>query len=56
MIKELIDSNCIKIGKWKLKNGETSKYYFAKLRPNKIFIQLYSSHQRQFCQTRIDTR
>lgn len=28
LIKELIDSNCIKIGKWKLKNGETSKYYF----------------------------
>ena len=28
MIEELIDTNCIKIGKWKLKNGEISKYYF----------------------------
>ena len=28
MIKELINTNCIKIGKWTLKNGETSKYYY----------------------------
>ena len=28
MIEELISSNCIKIGKWKLKNGEISKYYY----------------------------
>ena len=28
MIQELIDSNCVKIGNFKLKNGETSKYYF----------------------------
>jgi uridine monophosphate synthetase len=28
MIGELINSNCIKVGKWKLKNGETSKYYY----------------------------
>ena len=28
MIEELINTNCIKIGKWKLKNGEISKYYF----------------------------
>jgi uridine monophosphate synthetase len=28
MIEELINSNCIKLGKWKLKNGETSKYYY----------------------------
>ena len=28
MIKELIEKNCIKIGNFTLKNGETSKYYF----------------------------
>lgn len=28
MIEELLNSNCIKIGNWKLKNGENSKYYF----------------------------
>jgi len=28
MIDKLITSGCIKIGKWKLKNGEISKYYF----------------------------
>ena len=28
MIEKLIASNCIKIGKYTLKNGETSKYYF----------------------------
>ena len=28
MIDKLISSDCIKIGKWKLKNGEISKYYF----------------------------
>ena len=28
MIQELVDSNCVKIGNFKLKNGETSKYYF----------------------------
>ena len=28
MIDELVNSNCIKLGKWKLKNGETSKYYY----------------------------
>jgi len=28
MIEELINSNCIKIGNFKLKNGEISKYYF----------------------------
>ena len=28
MIEELIKTNCIKIGKWTLKNGETSKYYY----------------------------
>lgn len=28
MIEKLLESNCIKIGKWKLKNGDISKYYF----------------------------
>lgn len=28
MIEELIDSNCVKLGNFKLKNGESSKYYF----------------------------
>ena len=28
LIKELIETNCIKMGNWKLKNGEISKYYF----------------------------
>jgi len=28
MIDELVKSNCIKIGNWKLKNGDTSKYYY----------------------------
>ena len=28
MIKKLLDTNCIKIGKYQLKNGEISKYYF----------------------------
>ena len=28
MIENLIKSNCIKIGNFKLKNGENSKYYF----------------------------
>ena len=28
MIKSLIDSNCIKLGNFTLKNGEISKYYF----------------------------
>ena len=28
MIKELIESNCIKIGTFNLKNGDISKYYF----------------------------
>ena len=28
MIDELMETNCIKIGKFKLKNGEYSKYYF----------------------------
>ena len=28
MIKELINTNCIKIGRFTLKNGETSKYYY----------------------------
>lgn len=28
MIDELIDSNCIKVGNWKLKNGDISKYYY----------------------------
>ena len=28
MIEELIKSNCINLGNWKLKNGENSKYYF----------------------------
>ena len=28
LIEELIQSNCIKVGKFKLKNGENSKYYF----------------------------
>ena len=28
MIEELIATNCIKIGNWKLKNGDISKYYF----------------------------
>ena len=28
MIEELIKSNCIKLGNFKLKNGENSKYYF----------------------------
>lgn len=28
MIQELIDANCIKIGKFNLKNGDISKYYF----------------------------
>ena len=26
--EELINSNCIKIGNFQLKNGDTSKYYF----------------------------
>lgn len=28
LVKELISGNCIKIGNWKLKNGDVSKYYF----------------------------
>ena len=28
MIDELIKANCIKIGNFKLKNGEVSKYYY----------------------------
>ena len=28
MIKELIECNCIKIGNFRLKNGDISKYYF----------------------------
>ena len=28
MIEELINTNCIRIGKFTLKNGETSKYYY----------------------------
>ena len=28
MIEELLAANCIKIGSWKLKNGDISKYYF----------------------------
>ena len=28
MIKELFESNCIKVGNFKLKNGDISKYYF----------------------------
>ena len=28
MIEDLIKYNCVKIGNWKLKNGENSKYYF----------------------------
>ena len=28
MIEELLLANCIKIGNWKLKNGDISKYYF----------------------------
>ena len=28
MIKELIEADCIKIGNFKLKNGEVSKYYY----------------------------
>ena len=28
MIQELINNNCVKIGNFKLKNGDTSKYYF----------------------------
>ena len=28
MIEELINTKCIKIGKWTLKNGESSKYYY----------------------------
>ena len=27
-IEELVNSDCIKMGKYKLKNGETSKYYY----------------------------
>ena len=28
IIKELIESNCIKIGNFTLKNGDISKYYY----------------------------
>ena len=28
MIEELLATNCIKVGNWKLKNGDISKYYF----------------------------
>ncbi len=28
MIQELINNNYVKIGNFKLKNGDTSKYYF----------------------------